>query len=221
MLASRFIPESPRYLIANDRHEEARDILVKYHAEGDESSELAATELAQIQATIKLELEGKKMTWRQYFTTAGNRRRAVLALCIGVFTQWSGNNPLSFYLKKILDQVGIKDGKRQNLVNLGMTCWSWVNGTCMALAVFKFRRRQMYMTCIFGILTVYIILTISSARYAATGSTASGILTVVAIFCYSPFYNMGFNALTYSKTTSLPPIFHRISSANVFESLPC
>lgn len=145
------------------------------------------------------------MTWRQYFTSPGNRRRAMLALCLGVFTQWSGNNPLSFYLKKILEQVGIKDGRRQNLINLGMTCWSWVNGTCMALAVFRFRRRQMYMTCIAGILSVYIVLTVSSARYADTHTTAAGIATVTAIFLYSPFYNMGFNALTYSEFLTNKP----------------
>lgn len=33
----RWIPESPRYLISKDRHEEARAILVKYHA-GRQSS---------------------------------------------------------------------------------------------------------------------------------------------------------------------------------------
>jgi hypothetical protein len=36
----RAIPESPRHLVSKDRYDEARAILVKYHAEGDENSKL-------------------------------------------------------------------------------------------------------------------------------------------------------------------------------------
>lgn len=138
------------------------------------------------------------MTWRQFFTTAANRRRAVLALCIGVFTQWSGNNPLSFYLAKILNQVGITSPRSQNVFNLGNTCWGFINAVIMALSVYRFKRRTMYLTSITGILCVYIMLTISAAQFANTGVKAAGTTTLVAILLYSPFYNMGFNALTYS-----------------------
>ncbi|KAA8899397.1 general substrate transporter [Sphaerosporella brunnea] len=205
VLALWAIPESPRFLVSKDKYEEARAILVKYHAEGDENSELVAAEMAQIQATIEIELEGKKMGWRQYFTTAANRKRAVLALCIGVFAQWSGNNPLSFYLKKILDQVGIKNRREQNIVNLGMTCWQLVSGTVAALIVRRFRRRSTFMSSITGMFFVYIALTVSSSQYALHGKKGSGIATVTAIFCYTPFYNLAFNALTYTYIVEIFP----------------
>jgi hypothetical protein len=161
----RAIPESPRHLVSKDRYDEARAILVKYHAEGDENSELVVAEMAQIQATIEVELENRKMSWRQYFTSAANRKRAVLAMCIGVFAQLSGNNPLSFYLKKILVQVGITDSREQNIVNLGMTCWQLVSGTVAALIVRRFKRRSTYLTSITGMFFVYIALTARTKIY--------------------------------------------------------
>ncbi len=57
-----FLPESPRYLISKDRDDEAFDILVKYHAEGDRDSVFVRAEMAQIKTSIKLELEFAKQS---------------------------------------------------------------------------------------------------------------------------------------------------------------
>ncbi len=57
-----FVCESPRYLIAKDRRDEAFEILVKYHAEGDRESPIVIAEMAQMQTTIKLEMESAKMS---------------------------------------------------------------------------------------------------------------------------------------------------------------
>ena len=90
-----FLPESPRFLISKDRHEEALDILIKYHAEGDRDSEFARAEMAQIQATIAIEMEVAKRSWLDLVRTKGMRRRSIIASLLGLFTQWSGNTLIS------------------------------------------------------------------------------------------------------------------------------
>ncbi len=90
-----FLPESPRYLISKDRREEAFDILVKYHAEGDRDSLFVKAEMAQIETTIKIELEAANLSWMDMLRTPGMRRRTFLAAAMGLFTQWSGNTLIS------------------------------------------------------------------------------------------------------------------------------
>ena len=82
--------QSPRWLIAKDRAEEAHEILVKYHAEGDRDSEFVAAEIAQLRSTIYLELEASKQSWLDIARTAGMRRRMLITSFLGLFTQWSG-----------------------------------------------------------------------------------------------------------------------------------
>lgn len=90
-----FLPESPRYLISKDRADEAFDILVKYHAEGDRDSVFVKAEMAQIEATIKIEMESAKQSWVDLFRTSGMRRRLLVSAFLGLFTQWSGNTLIS------------------------------------------------------------------------------------------------------------------------------
>lgn len=61
------IPESPRWLVSKDRQEEALELLIKYHAEGDASHPLPHAEFAEIKKALEIENESRKRGWLEMF----------------------------------------------------------------------------------------------------------------------------------------------------------
>lgn len=51
--------------------------------------------MAQIETTIRVEMEVAKQSWTDMIATPGMRRRTFIAAAMGLYTQWSGNTLIS------------------------------------------------------------------------------------------------------------------------------
>lgn len=188
----RWVPESPRWLISRDRNEEALEILIKYHAEGDRDSAFVAAEFHQIRETIRQEQEASSRPWAELFSTSVNIRRVAVAACVGLFSQWAGNGLVSYYLAKVLETIGITARKQQQQINLGLNCWNLVTGMSAAILGTRYLNRRTQILTGFGAMTiVFACWTGASAVYAKDNSNNSAAIGVVAlIFVYYGFYNL-------------------------------
>lgn len=87
-----FLVESPRWLVSSSKEDQARKVITKYHANGDSLDPLIDFELAEIKLALHLEAEmAKDSKWASFFQTKGNRKRLLIVLAVGFFSQWSGN----------------------------------------------------------------------------------------------------------------------------------
>ncbi|KAL5113433.1 hypothetical protein ACEQ8H_008701 [Pleosporales sp. CAS-2024a] len=211
------VPESPRWLVSKDRSEEALQVLVKYHAEGDASQELPHIELAEIRKALEIENESRKHGWAELFQTKGMRHRSLIGAALGLFTQFSGNNIISQYLVKILKQIGVTDPQLQVRYTVGTEAWGFLVSVLLAGITPRFPRRSMYLLCASSLLAIYTAWTIAQARNFITGSSASGIAVLVIIFLYKPAYCIGYNALTYVYMVEIFPYYVRTKGLSWFQ----
>lgn len=184
------MPESPRWLMNHDRHEEALEIFAYYHGEGDRDDEFVQLEYSEIKAAIALDKEIGHTSYIDFFKTPGNRKRIGLITALGLFSQLSGNGLISYYLKSVMDSVGITDPQTQLGINGGMKSEGLIINITFAFFVDIFGRRPMYLVSTIGTTVVFSAWTIVSARYDLAPQVALGYTFVVLTFLYGLFYDV-------------------------------
>lgn len=96
-----FVPESPRWYIAHGKEEKGLRVLADVHANGNEHDEMVQVEYVEIRDTLRLEKEAEGNGWLELVKTKGNRHRLIILLSAGLFSQWSGNGLVSYYITKV------------------------------------------------------------------------------------------------------------------------
>ncbi|KAJ0312557.1 hypothetical protein Brms1b_007920 [Colletotrichum noveboracense] len=107
-----FVPESPRWLIANKRDDEALEVLIIMQGKGVEDMQQGRENLHEIRAIMKKEEEEyPRNPWREIFATPANRKRLAILCSFGPMVNMFGNFIISFMLdvlgRRIQSFIGI------------------------------------------------------------------------------------------------------------------
>ncbi|KAM0327930.1 hypothetical protein ACHAQA_005329 [Verticillium albo-atrum] len=211
-----FVPESPRWLLFKERNEEALEVLIKYHGEGDRDNAFVHAEYHEISTQLRQELDNSKRRWVELVQTTGNRKRVLIAMCMGVFSQWSGNGLVSYYLARVLTTVGVTDRRTQNIVNLSLSSWSFLTSMACAFLTRLLRRRVQYLTSFCCMIVVFATITGVSAHFAESGEHAAAVAVVAMIFVYNASYNI-MQPLLFVYITEVFPFVHRAKGIAILQ----
>ncbi|KAI9931214.1 hypothetical protein MW887_010875 [Aspergillus wentii] len=210
-----FVPESPRFLISKGKHEQALKVMADCHANGDQEDEVLQLEMREIKETIKLEQEFESNSWIELIRTKGNRHRLIILISAGLFSQWSGNGLVSYYIHTILEDIGYTSSVVQNLINGFLQISNFIVALGMCFVVDKVGRRRLFLFSTAGMLGAFIVWTICSARYDISKEHAAAQAVVAMIYIYYMFYNMAWSGLLVGYTVEILPYSIRAKGMTV------
>ncbi|KIX03024.1 uncharacterized protein Z518_06574 [Rhinocladiella mackenziei CBS 650.93] len=197
-----FFPESPRWLVAKDRHEEARAIIARYHANGDFDHPLVNLEMKEMIASLQFE---GMTTWKNFFDlrvlvkTRGRRYRLMLNVTFSWFGQFSGNNIISYYLPTLLQNVGITSTNMKLLLNIIYALVGWIFSSAGTRFHDIIGRRKMFLISTSCMIVALAVTAGTAAEFVHTGSTTASSASIAFIYIFGAVFSFAY--------TSMQPIY--------------
>ncbi|KFY31023.1 hypothetical protein V493_01477 [Pseudogymnoascus sp. VKM F-4281 (FW-2241)] len=217
-----WIPESPRWLIAKERSEEALAILAKYHANGEEDNATVQFEYHEMKNAITLEFQAKTNTsYLDFLKTKGNRYRLMILVSLGIISQYSGNALISNYANLIYENAGITGQAQKTGINAGEQLLKLFVAVGFAMGIDKFGRRPLFLIATTGMLFSFLIWTIIAARFEIASkadelvygvdeiqmSTVKrlGYPQIVFVWIFDVFYSVAWSGLLVAYALEILP----------------
>lgn len=208
VIFSLLLPESPRWLYVNNKQEQARAMLTKYHGNGNPESAWVKLQMREYEEA--LDLDGSDKRWWDYRALFRTRAAVYRLLCnvtISIFGQWAGNAVLSYFLSSVLDTAGYTGVIEQANITLINSCQQFLCAIVGATLVDKVGRRPLLLFSFAGCCVIWLGMTVASALCAKSQdgvdedgnpiftNKAASQAALAMVFLFGSVYSVGITPL--------------------------
>ncbi|KZT36230.1 general substrate transporter [Sistotremastrum suecicum HHB10207 ss-3] len=198
-----FLPESPRYLVANSRDKEAYDFLVRYHGNNDPNNPIVQLQMKEFKEKIRIDASDKRWwDFRDLFMSHNARWRSSMVILMGIFGQMSGNG-LGYFNLDISKSLGYGTHMQFVLNLIGPCINIFVAWAAVSLSDRMPRRKIL----VFGTLACSVLLAANaacSAKWASYGIGPKNNAVGQAGLAFFFLFGFAF-AFTYTPLQALYP----------------
>ncbi|KAF1813591.1 general substrate transporter [Eremomyces bilateralis CBS 781.70] len=203
---SPWLPFSPRWLLQNDRPDEAYEIIKRLHhtKESTDDSQVKR-EFFQMKKQLELDRQIKAKTGRfEVFATAPNRKRAYVGFTLMFGNQFTGVLIVANYGVLLYSSLGMEDYMPLLLAALWVTA-SFPGNVFTAFFVDKIGRRFFLLTGLAGLVVTNSFEAALQAQFLGTDNTAGQKAAVFFIFLFIFFWSTFLDASQFVYLAEIFP----------------